>query len=680
MPRDLPVGNGKLMLCFDREYCLRELFFPHVGQENHMHGKVCRLGLWAEEKFSWVGPEWRKELGYVPDTMVTEVRLHQPEMEFSLVCRDTVDFHEDVYLKEITVENLAPRGREVRLFFHLDLGIAGNDLGDTAGFDPKTGAVIHYKGPRYFLISGVGPENAGLSQYAVGQKGLVDREGTFRDAEDGLLSGNLIAQGSVDSVVCVSFNLAAKSLAKAFFWIAAGLSWYDVQRLDSLVKYKSPRQLIKRTEDYWRLWIRKENPPLELLPEKLADLYRRSLLIIRTQVDAQGGILAANDSDIIYFNRDTYSYVWPRDAALVAYALDLAGHPTASRNFFRFISQLLQPEGCLLHKFNPDGTLASSWHPWSYEGKPQLPIQEDSTALVLWALWHHFALYRDLDFIKPLYRPLVKKAANFMCQYRDEKTGLPAPCFDLWEERRGILSFTVGAVFGGLTAASLFCTVFGEDEKAAQYQRVAAEIRDAATKYLWQEDLGRFCRMLYPNSQGELQVDATCDSSLWGLFAFGMYGAADPRVSATMEMVRNRLWVNTPVGGMARYEDDPYQRVSPQVPGNPWIICTLWLADHLLEKRESAAELSQAQEILTWVTSHTLSSGVLGEQIDPITGKPISVSPLTWSHAAYITTTHRFLRRLAEQRSLPESPERQEDWVGRLYNQTCDAIHGLCKI
>ena len=50
MPRDIPVGNGKLLVCFDREYCLRELFFPHVGQENHMQGKVCRLGVWVGRK------------------------------------------------------------------------------------------------------------------------------------------------------------------------------------------------------------------------------------------------------------------------------------------------------------------------------------------------------------------------------------------------------------------------------------------------------------------------------------------------------------------------------------------------------------------------------------------------------------------------------------------------------
>jgi glucoamylase len=106
--------------------------------------------------------------------------------------------------------------------------------------------------------------------------------------------------------------------------------------------------------------------------------------------------------------------------------LELAGYPGLSRNFFQFIADRLEPEGCLLPKYNPDGTLASSWHPWSHEGRPQLPIQEDSTALVIWALWHHFVLFRDIEFLKPLYAHLVKKAADFMCEYRDKETGLPA--------------------------------------------------------------------------------------------------------------------------------------------------------------------------------------------------------------------------------------------------------------
>ena len=683
MPRDIPVGNGRLLVCFDHNYCIRDFYYPHVGQENHVGGNCCRLGLWVDGKFSWINEDWQREFTYVPDTMVTRVSLENRALGLRLACRDVVDFHEDIYLREITVENLEGQPREVRLFFSLDMGIGGNDLGDTAGYDPKTGSLVHYKGARYFLAGGMAGDKFGLSQFAVGQKGTEGKEGTFKDAEDGTLSGNPIAQGSVDSVMALHLELNAKSQKTGYLWIAAGLSWYDIARLDEVIKYKHPKNLLKRTEDYWRLWVRKESPPLELLPEGLADFYRRSLIILRTQIDADGGILAANDSDIIYFNRDTYSYVWPRDAALVSHALDQAGHPTSPRNFFQFISRLLQPEGCLLHKFNPDGTLASSWHPWYYEGQAQIPIQEDSTALVLWALWHHFVLYRDLDFIKPLYGPLIKKAANFMCQHRDAETGLPAPSYDLWEERRGILSFTVGAVFGGLTASALFCQVLGEEERSAHYQQVAAEIRDAASQYLWRPHLNRFCRMLSRDRLGQLDYDDTCDASLWGLFAFGLYTAEDPRMVSTMSVLRDHLWVNTPVGGMARYENDPYHQVSPDLPGNPWFICTLWLADYLLEVG-GEEDIKQGLEILKWVASHALPSGVLPEQIDPLTGEPLSVSPLTWSHATYVSAVHRYLDVMArKEEAAPPAAitpyARQEDWIERLYSQTCDSIRGICK-
>ena len=35
MPRDIPVGNGSLLVTFDHQYQIRDVFFPHVGQENH---------------------------------------------------------------------------------------------------------------------------------------------------------------------------------------------------------------------------------------------------------------------------------------------------------------------------------------------------------------------------------------------------------------------------------------------------------------------------------------------------------------------------------------------------------------------------------------------------------------------------------------------------------------------
>ena len=100
------------------------------------------------------------------------------------------------------------------------------------------------------------------------------------------------------------------------------------------------------------------------------------------------------------------------------------------------------PEGYLLHKFNPDGSFGSSWHPWIREGKPALPIQEDETALVLWALHEHFKIYKDESFINSLTERLIRPAARFMLKYRIADTGLPRESYDLWEERYGVLTFT----------------------------------------------------------------------------------------------------------------------------------------------------------------------------------------------------------------------------------------------
>lgn len=54
MPRDIPVGNRKLLVCFDQNYQIRDFYFPHVGQEDHVGGRVLYSGLWTEDRFSWL--------------------------------------------------------------------------------------------------------------------------------------------------------------------------------------------------------------------------------------------------------------------------------------------------------------------------------------------------------------------------------------------------------------------------------------------------------------------------------------------------------------------------------------------------------------------------------------------------------------------------------------------------
>lgn len=643
MPRDLPIGNGSILVAFDKEYRLRELYFPHVGEENHTKGEPFRFGIWVDGQFEWLPGDWQITRDYLEESLVTHVELIHKDKELKIIANDLVDFHENLYLKKLTIENGADRPREIRLFFAHDFHLYGHEIGDTAVFYPENKTLVHYKAERHFLINVYAEGRYGIHTYATGNKVPGLFEGTWKDAEDGLLSGNPIAQGSVDSVASLSLKVGAKSQESCFYWICCGKNREEATAMNHLVQKRGPASFLTRTYNYWKCWVNKEPLNEKLLPPKVLRLYKRSLLIARSQINQCGSIIAANDSDVMQFNRDTYSYLWPRDGALVAHALDLAGYGSTS-DFYRFCDRIIEKEGYFLHKYTPSGSVASSWHPWIKEGRPQLPIQEDETALVLWALWEHYKIFRDIEFIKPLYKNLIKRSADFLMNYRDPETGLPLPSYDLWEERQGILTFTAATVYGGLKAAAHFTETFGEHEIAKEYLAGAERLKEAMNRHLYLDDKKRFARMIRFLPDGSVEVDDTIDASLYGVFAFGAYPADDPRVKTTMEQVYATLW-NTPNGGLARYAHDPFYRVDPQGIGNPWFVTTLWLAQYRIAIAKEKQDLAKALEILEWVADHALPSGVLAEQINPLTQEPLSVSPLTWSHGTYIIAVQQYLNK-----------------------------------
>src|SRR5690606_9620926 len=49
-----------------------------------------------------------------------------------------------------------------------------------------------------------------------------------------------------------------------------------------------------------------------------------------------------------------------------------------------------------------------------------------------------------------------------------------------------------------------------------------------------------------------------------------------------------------------------------------------------------------------WCAGHALESGVLAEQVHPYTNEPLSVSPLTWSHATVVSTAIKYLEKLEQ--------------------------------
>ncbi len=655
MPRDLPLSNGSLLVDFDHTYNLRDLYWPHVGHRNQTDGHVNHTGVWVDGAFSWFdGDGWQRDIAYESETLVTRVTLEHDALALSLLCNDAVDFDRDLFIRRIQVTNRADHPREVRLFFHHDWHLTESEGANTVGYRPHLRALMAYKDSVCVLVNGlVGGVDAGapadqrkadvgVQHWATGYKEFNGQLGTWKDAEDGELSGNPIAQGSVDS--CVGFYLgqiAPGATAQCYQWLAMGDSFQTVRRLNDLIVDRGPQSFIDRTHNYWHLWVNKRAEDLGDLPDPLVDLYKRSLLVLRTQIDHDGAIIASADFDIWQWARDSYDYMWPRDGALVASALSHAGYGEITRAFFDFCARVITDDGYLLHKYTPTGSLGSSWQPWvSQQGEPELPIQEDETALVIYSLWQHYTLFHDVEFIRPLYRPLVKAAADFMVSFREPHTRLPAPSWDLWEERQGIHAYTVAAVYAGLTAAAQFAECFGEDDIARRYTDAAEEIKTATRTYLWHDGEGRFLRRVVVGPDGAIDQDMTLDSSVSGLYQFGMFSAESDEIRRTMEAVQARLSVKTDVGGYARYENDYYHKVSDDiehVPGNPWFICSCWIAEYIIARAEDLDELHQAIPLLEWVRQRALPSGVLAEQINPYTDEPLSVSPLTWSHSEFVS-------------------------------------------
>jgi glucoamylase len=652
MPRDIPVGNGSLLITFDRLYRIRDIYFPHVGLHNHTDGHVQRFGVWADGQFAWIEDNsWRRELGYKPGTLATHVRLVNDRLELELTCTDAVDYAEPVFLRRMVVRDLAGRNRDVRIFFHFDPSIGGHSVGDTANYDPRTNSVVAYKEDIYFLLNACDEHKCGIDHWAIGTKRLGGAEGTWRDAEDGVLGRNAISQGSVDTTLGFTLNLAPHGESHVTTWLAAGRSYADVKRINKHVQDTSPDRMLARTEAYWSLWASKEPLDTTPLPARVRELFVRSQLVMRTQIDNGGAILAANDSDVTAFGGDHYSYCWMRDGALVGYALILGGHGELSRNFFRLAARVIERDGYFLHKYTPTGALASSWHPWILDGQRVLPIQQDETSLVVWALRKHFETFRDVEFIKSIYDALVVRPAEWILSYRDA-TGLPHPSWDLWEERRGVHTFTVASTIGALYAAAAFARDFGEHDRAARYTEEAQRMRAAYKRIFWDPERQRFARMAAPLEDGGYRLDFTSDSANYALWAFGAFHPRDPVVDAEMKALRQRLWVKTDIGGCARYERDYFHQVERDrtdiIPGNPWVICTLWHAQHAIARAGTLAELAEALPYLEWTADRAFESGVLAEQFNPYTGSPIGVSPLTWSHATVVMVVVEYLRKLQE--------------------------------
>ncbi len=145
MSREIVIGNGELAVVLDNRMRVRDLFFPHVGLENHIVGHEFKIGVWTNNKFMWVGDNWDIIIQYLPETLVSKCLAKNEELGIEIEVNDAVHNLLSLYLRKISVTNSNDSKRQVRLLLSHDFHIYGVDTGDTALYEPY----LHISIPSY---------------------------------------------------------------------------------------------------------------------------------------------------------------------------------------------------------------------------------------------------------------------------------------------------------------------------------------------------------------------------------------------------------------------------------------------------------------------------------------------------------------------------------------------------
>jgi len=637
MGRAVMLGNGSLTVGLNELGLVHDFYYPYVGLDNLSTSRSVhhKIGVWVDGNFSWVSDgEWQAQVDFESDALVSTISMRHSGFNIELQFNDFVDSDHNAFCRRITILNHGQEYHSIRLFLHQVFEISRGGRADTALFVPEENYILDYKGRCALLIYGQNIDGTIYDQFSVGNYGIEGKEGTFKDAEDGELSGNAVEHGGVDSVLRFPCSLAAGASTQIDYWIIAADSQFTAEKIHHQFLSEGLERRLENTRDYWRSWLATASNTLHTVDERYVNMLKKSLMVIKVHTDKRGGIIASCDSSIYNFGRDYYSYVWPRDGALAIWPLIRLGYREEPRRFFEFCRDILTPDGYLMHKYQPDRAIGSTWHPLLHGRHKELAIQEDETAIVLYMLGEYFDHTDDQDFVFSLYNTFIQPAANFMCEFIDEQTLLPHASYDLWEEKFLTTTYTTSVVYQAFLVAADFADKFAYPDDAVHWRRAAEKVLEGAQAFF---DPARkaFRKGFLLQEDGSLQFDNTLDvSSLFGAMMFFGKDIGEDRLTQTAEAIEATLLDKTPSGGSPRYEHDHYFESSPPYLGNPWFVTTLWMGQYYIRRQQ----LDRARHYVDWTMQRAMPSGMLSEQVNPSDGSPVSVAPLVWSHAEFINT------------------------------------------
>jgi glucoamylase len=221
------------------------------------------------------------------------------------------------------------------------------------------------------------------------------------------------------------------------------------------------------------------------------------------------------------------------------------------------------------------------------------------------------------------------------------------PCFDIWEEEKGLHYYTLSISAAALRQGSAWLRRHGSDAAAAAAGAQAELIRQRLDGY-WLEDEGYYrSRILESGQRSAKELDiAVIFAALHAGGSSGAHSVDDVRMHATLVRLealfddeypinRDRPAAHAPA--MGRYAGDVYYS------GGAYYFSTLAAAEFCFRAAagssaaDAGALIARGDAYLATVRRFTPPGGELSEQFDRTTGVQTSARQLAWSYAAFIS-------------------------------------------
>jgi glucoamylase len=219
------------------------------------------------------------------------------------------------------------------------------------------------------------------------------------------------------------------------------------------------------------------------------------------------------------------------------------------------------------------------------------------------------------------------------------------PCYDIWEEEKGLHYFTLRVGAQALDDGADWLHARGEPAEASVCRTESQAIRGRLDEY-WLADRGYYrSRVLESGAPSQKELDiAVVLAALQGRDDGAAHSVHDPRIHATLGVLdsvfeadyhinHGRLAARGPALG--RYRADRYYS------GGAYYFSTLAAAELCFRAAGSGggreALLARGDRYLETVRAYTPESGDMSEQFDQRTGEQTSAKHLAWSYAAFIS-------------------------------------------